>query len=40
MTVSGRLSNVPSLTMSWATYVPSTSATKVGLTVVAFARVA
>ena len=32
VTVSGTLSTVPSLTMSWATYVPDRSATNVGFT--------
>ena len=35
VTVSGTLSTVPSLTMSWATYVPDRSATNVGFTTAA-----
>src|SRR5439155_3100739 len=34
VTVTGALSRVPSLTMSWATYVPALSTTNVGCTVV------
>jgi hypothetical protein len=40
VTVTGALSSVPSLTMSWSTYVPTWSTTNVGCAVVGFDSVA